>query len=156
MWKFRTMVLNADDLKNNIVKQNEVDGPVFKIRNDPRFTKTGKFFSHTGIDELLQLFNILFADMSFVGPRPLPVGESLLIPKNYRNRFEVLPGIISPWIFSGYHSLGFEKWMKSDVDYVKNKNYINDSKLLFKAVISIVRMLTTEIIDTLTRCKINV
>ena len=133
IWKFRTMVKGAEKLKEKYQFLNEASGPVFKIRDDPRFTKIGKFLAHSGLDELLQLVNVLKGEMAFIGPRPLPVGEDRRIPKKYRKtRHSVLPGIISPWIFIGYHKISFTKWMESDIKYVKEKSFWRDWLYFFK------------------------
>ena len=130
IYKIRTMVTNAENLKSKIENLNEVEGPVFKINNDPRYTKIGKFLSHTGLDELPQLMNVLKGEMDFVGPRPLPVEEARLVPKKYQRRFDILPGITSPWILQGAHKLSFEEWMESDIAYIDNKSIWYDSMIL--------------------------
>lgn len=145
MWKFRTMVGDAERIKKSLTTKNEADGPVFKIHDDPRFTRLGKYLSHTGIDELPQLINILKGEMSFVGPRPLPVSEAEKIPGLYGARFKVNPGIISPWVVGGYHRVGFNRWMESDVWYVKNKSLWLDLKLCFLTIRVVLRMLKNEV-----------
>lgn len=130
--KFRTMTVQADKVKNKLSPLNEANGPTFKIYNDPRYTSVGKFLSHTGLDELPQLFNILRGDMSLIGPRPLPVQEASKLKKWHLQRHIVKPGIVSPWIFEGYHNSSFDKWMRSDVAYAKNKNVLTDSLLMVK------------------------
>ena len=150
MWKYRTMVVNADKQKRIYQNLNEADGPVFKIKNDPRFTRLGKILSHSGLDELPQLFNVLLGEMSIVGPRPLPVDEAAKIPTKYKKRFEVKSGIISPWIFNGYHKLGFEKWMESDIEYVMSKNRMYDLRLAFNGAMALMKMIVREVIDILT------
>lgn len=133
---------DAEKEKQKILKLNEADYPAFKIKNDPRFTgKFGKFLSHTGLDELPQLSNILKGEMAFVGPRPLPVEEEKQIKKKYRRiRQQVLPGIISPWIFSGYHTIPFRKWMDLDLQYIKNKNFKTDVFYLIKGFFAIIKL----------------
>ena len=126
------MIINAESIKSKIKNQNEVDGPVFKIYDDPRYTKVGKFLSHTGLDELPQLINIIKGEMDFVGPRPLPVVEAGLVPQKYKKRTSVLPGITSPWILQGAHKLNFEEWMKLDMAYIKDKSLWYDSIQLTK------------------------
>jgi lipopolysaccharide/colanic/teichoic acid biosynthesis glycosyltransferase len=115
------MQKNAEKRKKSLLFLNEADGPVFKIQDDPRYTKIGKILSRLGVDELPQLVNIIKADMAFVGPRPLPFEESLRIPQKYQTRFSVLPGITSLWVVKGGHALSFKKWMELDSYYVKNK-----------------------------------
>lgn len=134
MLKFRTMIKNAENLQSNYKNQNEIDGPAFKIRNDPRFTKIGKFLSHTGLDELPQLINILKGEMNFVGPRPLPTHEYLQIDLKYKKRSLVKPGLLSPWVINGYHNNTFLDWMNSDLKYVKKKNWVYDTKILLKGI----------------------
>ena len=133
IFKFRTMVNNAEKNQNKLEYLNEADGPVFKIRNDPRLTNIGKFLSHTGLDELPQFFNILRGEMNLVGPRPLPVIEAEKISIKYKTKREsVRPGLLSPWILSGHHRLSFDDWMKSDITYIKNKSFIYDLKIFFE------------------------
>lgn len=129
MYKFRTMVEGAEKLKKKYAHLNEVNGPVFKIRNDPRYTKIGKFLSHTGLDELPQLINVFKGEMALVGPRPLPVDEAKRVPKKYERRFSVLPGMTSSWIIKGAHKLTFKEWMDLDLEYVKNKSFFYDLSL---------------------------
>ncbi len=152
MYKFRTMVDNAEDLKSKIYHLNEADGPVFKIRNDPRYTKVGKFLSHTGLDELPQLINVIKGEMALVGPRPLPVDEAKKIPKKYERRFSVLPGMTSPWIIKGAHRLTFKKWMELDLEYVKNKSIKYDLVVLEKTALTIFKLLINEIFHKLKYC----
>jgi lipopolysaccharide/colanic/teichoic acid biosynthesis glycosyltransferase len=133
IYKIRTMVINAETLKSKIENLNEVDKPVFKIYNDPRYTKIGRFLSHTGLDELPQLINIIKGEMDFVGPRPLPVEEARLIPQKYQSRFAVLPGITSPWILQGAHKLSFKEWMESDLAYIERKSVWYDSIILARS-----------------------
>jgi lipopolysaccharide/colanic/teichoic acid biosynthesis glycosyltransferase len=142
------MVMGAESQKLKVKRQNEVDGPVFKIYDDPRFTKVGKILSHTGLDELPQLVNILKGDMALVGPRPLPVEESKKIPRIYESRYRVLPGIISPWVVGGYHKVSFNKWMESDVQYVKNKNIFLDIKLCLMTVGVVWKMFKNELLKS--------
>ena len=134
LYKIRTMVENAEELRDKYKRLNEADGPVFKIQNDPRYTKIGKLLSRTGLDELPQLVNVLKGEMAFVGPRPLPVYEGLRIPKKYRKRFSVLPGITSPWVVKGAHKLSFKQWMELDLNYVKRRSMVYDIAILFLTV----------------------
>ena len=140
MYKVRTMVQNAERLKNRYIKLNEVDGPVFKIKDDPRFTGFGKILSYTGLDELPQLINIIKGEMAFVGPRPLPVDEAKKVPQKYQKRFVVLPGVTSPWVLEGQHNLDFKKWMKLDLNYVKNKSRIYDLTVSIKTMLLIIKL----------------
>lgn len=122
IYKIRTMMENAEKLKSKYNHLNQADGPVFKIHDDPRFTKIGKIIAKIGFDELPQLINILKGEMSFVGPRPFPIEEAKRIPKIYQKRFDVKPGILSSWVAEGAFHNNFKKWMKLDLEDVKNKN----------------------------------
>jgi lipopolysaccharide/colanic/teichoic acid biosynthesis glycosyltransferase len=136
LFKFRTMHVGADALQGSYRRYlNEADGPVFKIRNDPRFTRIGKFLSHTGLDELPQIVNIWKGEMAIIGPRPLPVAEAAKLKSQQRERHLVKPGILSPWVLDGYHTKPFSEWMKSDVAYAKRKNVREDMSLLLRALI---------------------
>ena len=132
IYKIRTMVENAEDLKYKIYNLNEADGPVFKIAQDPRHTKFGHFLAHSGLDELPQLWNIVKGEMAFVGPRPLPVAEAKQVPKKYERRFSVSPGISSPWVIEGTDHSSFKKWMELDLKYVKKKSLWYDLKIAVK------------------------
>lgn len=123
IFKFRTMILNAHDLQSDLIHLNEAHGPVFKITEDPRFTKVGRFINHTGLDELPQLWNVFFGTMALIGPRPLPTSEAKKLKQWQKAREKILPGIISPWVLEGYHSTPFNEWMKSDIAYVEKKSF---------------------------------
>src|SRR3990167_8451898 len=112
IYKVRTMVVGAENLQRKYQGLNEADTPVFKIYNDPRYTKLGKFLAHTGLDELPQLINVIRGEMKFVGPRPLPDYEAKKVPRKYWGRFTVYPGITSLWIVKGSHNLSFKRWME--------------------------------------------
>lgn len=147
MYKFRTMRKGSEKERKRYLNLNEADEPVFKIRNDPRFTKAGKFLSHTGLDELPQLLNVLKGEMAIVGPRPLPVDEEKKIDFKYKKaRRSVLPGIISSWVLSGYHLMSFDNWMRLDLEYIRKKSFWNDVLLLFRVLPLIVRLILKEII----------
>lgn len=142
MYKIRTMVDNAEKLKKNYLKLNEADGPVFKIKNDPRYTRFGKILARTAIDEIPQLINVLKGEMALVGPRPLPLKEASKIPKKYDLRFSVLPGMTSTWVVKGSHSkLSFREWMKLDIEYVKHKSFLSDLGILAATAFLILRVL---------------
>lgn len=134
MYKFRSMVVNAEELKEKLAAQNEMSGPMFKMKDDPRVTKVGKFIRKTSIDELPQLFNVLKGDMSLVGPRPsLPKEVAQFEDWMYR-RLEVKPGLTCYWQVSGRNNIDFEDWMKLDIKYVDERSTWIDIKLIFKTV----------------------
>ncbi|MEK9143325.1 MAG: sugar transferase [Patescibacteria group bacterium] len=145
MYKFRTMVRGAEDLQKKYARKNEADGPVFKISDDPRFTKIGRFISHTGLDELPQLWNIWRGDMALFGPRPLPVVEACKLTKKQQERHRIKPGIISPWIFEGYHSRPFDEWMKSDIAYANEKSAWGDFVLFGKSMVFVGKLFIREV-----------
>lgn len=134
MYKIRTMVEGAESLKPKVQRLNEADGPVFKIKNDPRYTRVGKYLSRIAIDELPQLINIAEGTMSFVGPRPLPLVEAYAVPKKYEKRFLVLPGMTSEWIIQGAHELSFKRWMELDCQYAKKRTFIGDINIFLRTV----------------------
>jgi len=136
LYKFRTMIYDAEKYQQNLKYLNEADGPVFKIKNDPRLTNIGRFLSHSGLDELPQLFNILKGEMNLIGPRPLPILEAKKINLKYKlQRESIKPGLFSPWVLDGYHRLSFDEWMKNDIFYIKNKSFIYDLKIFWKLFI---------------------
>jgi len=137
--KFRTMFPNANNIQKKIRYLNEADGPVFKIQNDPRFTKIGKILSGTGLDELPQFINVLKGEMSMVGPRPLPVGEAKKLTKKQKVRELVKPGITSSWVVEGSHKIPFKKWMELDANYVKNATFTTDIYIIGKTFLMILR-----------------
>lgn len=132
MYKFRSMVVNAEELKEKLKKQNEMSGPMFKMKDDPRVTKIGKFIRKTSIDELPQLMNVLKGDMSLVGPRPsLPKEVSQFEPW-MKERLLVKPGLTCYWQVSGRNDIDFVDWMKLDIKYVRERSLLVDLKLIFK------------------------
>lgn len=138
LFKFRSMVQNAEMKKRFLQKQNEMDGPVFKIKTDPRITKIGRILRKTSIDELPQLFNVLRGDMSLVGPRPpLPV-EVEMYQLWQRRRLSLKPGITCIWQVSGRNKIRFERWMEMDLEYIDNWSLWLDFKILFKTVFVVI------------------
>ncbi|MCS7093529.1 MAG: sugar transferase [Patescibacteria group bacterium] len=134
VYKIRTMIKDAEKLKKNYLHLNQADGPVFKIKNDPRFTPIGKIISQFGLDELPQLINIIRGEMSFVGPRPLPVEEARKIPQEYQKRFLVKPGIFSSWVAQGAFLNDFQRWMILDLQDVKSKSFWYDLKVAIRSL----------------------
>jgi exopolysaccharide biosynthesis polyprenyl glycosylphosphotransferase len=138
LYKFRTMVEGADKQHDELEVLNEVSGPVFKIKNDPRITNIGKFLRKTSIDELPQLINVLKGDMSLVGPRPLPVRDYNGFDKDWhRRRFSVRPGITCLWQVNGRSSIPFEQWMKLDMEYIDRWSLYLDFAILAKTIPSV-------------------
>src|SRR3989344_1122408 len=153
IYKIRTMVKNAETLKNKVEHLNQADGPVFKIRDDPRFTGFGRFLSHTGMDEILQIINIIKGEMSFVGPRPLPVKEAEKVSKKFYKRFSIKPGITSLWIIKGAHNLSFEQWMMLDLEYIEKKSILFDIYIFLSTVLLMLQWTNKKIIDIFVSTK---
>ncbi|MEA2056650.1 MAG: sugar transferase [Patescibacteria group bacterium] len=135
MYKFRTMVKNADRLKARYVHLNQAPTPMFKIHNDPRFTKIGKWLSHSGIDELPQIINIILGNMSLVGPRPLPIKEAQKIPNHWDWRFEVKPGLFSYWSLSNNRHESLTKWKKLEKQTLEKGSITHDLRLILTTAI---------------------
>lgn len=135
IYKFRTMVEDAEELKKGLENKNEMTGPMFKIKDDPRITKIGKIIRKTSIDELPQLLNILRGDMSIVGPRPSLPSEVKGFNTWMLKRFEVKPGLTCYWQVSGRNNITFNDWMKLDIKYVEEKNLFIDIKLILKTAL---------------------
>lgn len=134
MYKFRSMVVDAEERRAQLAHLNEMSGPVFKIRRDPRITKVGAFIRKTSLDELPQLFNILFGDMSLVGPRPpLPSEVSQYKPWQ-RRRLSVKPGLTGLWQVSGRNNVDFEEWMALDLRYIDDWSLWLDVKILLRTL----------------------
>jgi lipopolysaccharide/colanic/teichoic acid biosynthesis glycosyltransferase len=132
MYKFRSMVSNAEDLKVLLINQNEATGPVFKIKHDPRVTKVGRFIRKTSIDELPQLLNVLKGEMSLVGPRPALPDEVEKYTSYERQRLSVTPGLTCYWQVSGRSNISFDRWVELDLKYIEERNFFIDIKLIFK------------------------
>lgn len=139
VYKFRTMVTNAEDLKSQLEEHNEMDGPVFKISNDPRITKVGGFLRKTSLDELPQFFNVLMGEMSVVGPRP-PIPEEVRQYERWQlRRLSMKPGITCIWQVSGRNSIPFEEWMKMDMQYIDNWSLKLDFVIFLKTIRTVLR-----------------
>ena len=135
MYKFRSMIVNAEELKKKIEHLNEMSGPMFKIRNDPRITKVGKVIRKTSIDELPQLINVLKGEMSLVGPRPSLPCEVNKFEFWMLRRLSVKPGLTCYWQVSGRNNIEFNEWMKLDIKYIEDRSLLTDIKLIFKTVL---------------------
>lgn len=134
MFKFRSMVTDAENRLKDLLKYNEVSGAMFKMKDDPRITKIGRFIRKTSIDELPQLFNVLKGDMSLVGPRP-PLPREVAVYSNYdKQRLLVIPGCTGLWQVSGRNSLGFEEMVELDLNYIQKRTLSFDMKIIFKTV----------------------
>ena len=140
MFKFRTMDVDAVAQQTKLELLNEADGPVFKIKNDPRVTNFGRWLRKTSLDELPQLFNILLGDLSLVGPRPLPERDFQKFNKLWFNRrFSVKPGITCIWQISGRSETSFDKWILQDLEYIDKWSLGLDFKILFKTIPAVLR-----------------
>ena len=130
MYKFRSMVKNAPELHKELLKHNELDGPAFKMKDDPRITKVGKIIRKTSIDELPQLINIIKGDMSIVGPRPLPTYETENCNEYQKQRLLMKPGLTCYWQVKGRNDIEFDKWIELDLKYIKNASIFTDIGLI--------------------------
>lgn len=135
MYKFRSMVIDAEDKLNELKSKNEMSGPMFKMKDDPRVTKIGKFIRKTSIDELPQLWNVLKGDMSLVGPRPNLPTEVQEFETWMLNKLLVKPGLTCYWQVRGRNDIDFEDWMKLDIKYVEERNTSLDLKLIFRTAL---------------------
>ncbi len=135
MYKFRSMVVNAEELKQDLVSKNEMSEPMFKMKCDPRVTRIGKFIRKTSIDELPQLWNVLKGEMSLVGPRPSLPQEVMHFQNWMYKRLSVKPGLTCYWQVSGRNNIDYEDWMKLDVKYIEERITFIDIKLIFKTII---------------------
>lgn len=134
MYKFRSMVTDAEQKLESLLKYNEIAGAMFKMKEDPRVTKIGRFIRKTSIDELPQLINVLMGEMSLVGPRP-PLPREVKQYTNYdKQRLLVIPGCTGLWQVSGRSYVSFEEMVKLDLYYINNRNIWFDSKLIFKTI----------------------
>lgn len=134
MYKFRSMVVDAEDKLKDLLELNETTGAMFKMKNDPRITKIGKFIRKTSIDELPQLWNVLKGDMSLVGPRPPLLREVLEYTAYDKQRLLVKPGCTGPWQVSGRSNIGFKEMVELDLIYIKTRNCKADINLILKTI----------------------
>lgn len=135
MYKFRSMVENAEELKEKLKDQNEMNGPMFKMKNDPRVTRVGRIIRKTSIDEIPQFVNVLKGDMSLVGPRPSLLKEVEEFDDWMLRRLDVKPGLTCYWQVSGRNDIDFEEWMKLDIKYIEEQSILVDIKLILKTVL---------------------
>ena len=132
------MVVGADKLVDKLLKKNDVEGAMFKIKNDPRITRVGRVLRKYSLDELPQLYNVLRGDMSLVGPRP-PLPREVVKYTSYdRQRLSVVPGVTGLWQISGRNDLGFAEMVSLDIHYINNASFFEDLKILLKTVIVVV------------------
>lgn len=139
--KLRTMVPKADTMLDGLLDKNEMDGPAFKMKNDPRITRLGRFLRRSGMDELPQLINILRGDMSIVGPRPALPREVAQYTPYQRQRLYVTPGLTCYWqIQPNRNQLSFDEWMELDLKYIRERSFLTDWKIIFKTVGAVFRL----------------
>ena len=135
MYKFRSMIVNADKMQKELEDLNVMDGPVFKVADDPRITRFGKFLRKTSLDEAPQLYNVLKSDLSLVGPRPLPVRDYEGFEQSaHHRRFTVQPGVTCLWQVSGRNEIGFDEWVRLDLQYIENWSLTLDFKILLRTI----------------------
>jgi exopolysaccharide biosynthesis polyprenyl glycosylphosphotransferase len=132
MYKFRSMVTNAEKLLVKLKDKNEMSGPMFKMKEDPRITKVGKFIRKTSLDELPQLFNVIKGNMSLVGPRPNLPAEVAKFSSYHKLKLNAKPGLTCYWQVMGRNAIGFEEWMKLDVKYIEERTIWVDIKLIIR------------------------
>ena len=134
MYKFRSMYIDAEERLEELMHLNEQSGPAFKIKDDPRITKVGKFIRKTSLDELPQLFNVLKGDMSLVGPRPAIPREVEQYTAYQKQRLFVKPGLTCIWQVSGRNNIEFDQWIELDIEYIKTRSLWLDLKLIFLTI----------------------
>ena len=136
IFKFRSMCMNADspEMLAKLAALNEMDGPAFKIKNDPRITKVGRFIRRTSLDELPQLINIFIGDMTIVGPRPPLVSEVAQYTDYQRQRLLVKQGLTCYWQCSGRNNINFQEWVELDLKYIRERSLWTDIKIIFKTI----------------------
>jgi lipopolysaccharide/colanic/teichoic acid biosynthesis glycosyltransferase len=134
IFKFRSMVVDADHRKESLMALNEQDGPAFKVRNDPRVTKLGSFLRKTSIDELPQLLNVLRGEMTLVGPRAMYCPETEACERWQRRRLDVRQGITCIWQVRGRSAVPFDEWMRMDIQYIRGRSLLRDIKLLLATI----------------------
>lgn len=139
MYKFRSMCKDAPEMHKELLSENELDGPAFKMKNDPRITKIGKFIRRTSIDELPQMINIVKGEMSFVGPRPLPTYETEQCNEYQNQRLLVKPGLTCYWQCMGRNNIAFDEWMELDLRYIREASVLTDLKIIVMTFVAVVK-----------------
>ena len=140
MYKFRSMYVDAEERLKDILKDNEMDGPAFKIKDDPRITRVGHFIRAVSLDELPQLWNVLKGDMSIVGPRPALPREVEMYTEAQKQRMYVTPGLTCYWQIQPKRNLiSFDEWMEMDLKYIQERSFWVDWKIIFKTVVAVIR-----------------
>lgn len=134
MYKFRSMVSNAEELLKDLIEQNEASGPLFKMKEDPRVTKIGRFLRKTSLDELPQLINVIKGEMSLVGPRPALPNEVETYTSFERQRLEVTPGLTCFWQVEGRSNIGFEEQVQLDLKYIEKRSFKTDIFLIIRTI----------------------
>ena len=134
MYKFRSMIHDAEQALDSLKNLNEQDGPAFKMKDDPRITRIGKIIRKTSLDELPQLFNVLEGDMSLVGPRPAIISEVEEYTKYQMQRLLIKPGMTCIWQVKGRNKVTFDEWVEMDIEYIKNRSILLDIKLILKTI----------------------
>lgn len=140
MYKFRSMYVDAEKRKKELMESNEMDGPVFKMKNDPRITRVGRFLRKYSIDEIPQLFNVLVGNMSIVGPRPALPDEVERYTDYNKLRLVVTPGITCTWqIMPDKNDIPYEKWLEMDLEYIETRTTLKDIKIILKTPFAMLR-----------------
>lgn len=140
MYKFRSMYVDAEKRKKDLMDSNEMDGPVFKMKNDPRITRVGRFIRKYSIDEIPQLFNVLIGNMSIVGPRPALPEEVEKYSDYNKLRLVVTPGITCTWqIMPDKNDIPYEKWLEMDLEYIETRTTLKDIKIILKTPFAMLR-----------------
>ena len=137
-YKFRSMVHRAEEGIDGLNRDNEQEGPVFKIRSDPRITSVGRFLRRSSLDEIPQMFNVLKGDMTIVGPRPPLPGEVANYQPWHMSRLAVKPGITCLWQISGRSHIGFNEWMRLDIEYLKTRSFKTDLLIFLKTIPAVI------------------
>jgi lipopolysaccharide/colanic/teichoic acid biosynthesis glycosyltransferase len=140
IWKFRTMVINADQIQSKLELKNDInEGVIFKLKHDPRVTKVGKFLRRSSLDEIPQLINVLIGDMSIVGPRPLSIRDAEKVPDKIASRYDILPGITGLWQVKGRGSLDSKELFFWDDRYINQWSLALDLKIILQTILVVIK-----------------